>query len=183
MSRIRRGYLHHAQAAFSACGASNLVLLVDGFLNALPPSGALSIKEDKSVNSDPSTTMSEGFLIHDVASTSSEEININGTDLPPKQKLGLESILRSFLILASERDSDGLIRRVLQVLLQVTCTSYACFATQDPATGSLKLKGYGSYDNLRTCDISMAEAKGVAPTILLSHCSITKKVRSCGCHS
>lgn len=136
-----------------------------------------SVKEERAVNSETSTTaLSEGFMSHDVASASSEEININGKEFPQKQKLGLESILRSFLILASERDSDGLIRRVLQVLLQVTCTSYACFAIQDPANGSLKLKGYGSYENLQTCDIPMAEAKEIAPTVLLSHCSITKKV-------
>jgi hypothetical protein len=153
-------------------------LFVDGLLNTLPVSAISSAREEKTLNSETSTTaLSEGFLSHDVASASSEEITTAGKDFPQKQKLGLESILRSFLILASERDSDGLIRRVLQVLLQVTCTSYACFATQDPATGSLKLKGYGSYEDLQTCDIPMAEAKEIAPTVLLSHCSITKKVR------
>lgn len=172
--------MSHAQLAFKACEAQNLVLFVDVLLAKLPQS-RLIIKRDErnSVTESSTIALSEGFLSHDVASANgSEEVhNSNGREADPqKQKLGLESILRSFLILASERDSDGLIRRVLQVLLQVTCTNYACFATQDPATGSLKLKGYGTYDDIKICDITIAEAKEIAPTVLLSHCSITKKV-------
>jgi hypothetical protein len=91
-------------------------------------------------------------------------------------KLDLEKILRSFLLLASERDSAGLIRRVLQVLLQVTCTHYGCFATEDPATGNYRLKAFGSHDNMQSCDKSFIDAKDVAPTVLLSHAIITKKV-------
>ena len=36
-----------------------------------------------------------------------------------QQKIGLESILRTSVLLASETDGEGLIRRVLTVLLQV----------------------------------------------------------------
>jgi hypothetical protein len=179
-SRNRRSLLQHAKLAFGACEATNLVLFVDVLLSELPQSTLIMKRDEKTSMTESSTiALSEGFLSHDVGSVNgSEELNkMDGRESDPsKQKLGLESILRSFLILASERDSDGLIRRVLQVLLQVTCTNYACFATQDPATGSLKLKGYGTYDDIKICDIAIAEAKDIAPTVLLSHCSITKKV-------
>lgn len=103
------------------------------------------------------------------SSTSKESIHGRG-------KLELEEILRSFLILASERNSEGLIRRVLQVLLQVTCTQYACFATHDPVTGSVQLKGYGVYEDIKVCSKSLDAANGLAPGVLLSHVYITRKV-------
>lgn len=182
-ARLKRNYLKHAQLAAKAAGANNLVRFIDVLLPGLPPSPLLYHVDERSGTADVSTitAASEGGLFsQDLASSlsGSEEVNnINGKEFDPQtQKLGLESILRSFLILASERDSEGLIRRVLQVLLQITCTTYACFATQDPATGSLRLKGYGTYKDIKICDIPMSEAKDIAPTVLLSHASITKKV-------
>lgn len=180
-ARLKRDYLKHAQLAFRAAGALNLVRLIDVLLPALPTSPLMHRADERSGTADVSiATPSEGFFSQDVSSSlsgSEEVININGKEFDPQtQKLGLESILRSFLILASERDSEGLIRRVLQVLLQITCSTYACFATQDPATGSLRLKGYGTYKDIKMCDIPLAEAKDIAPTVLLSHASITKKV-------
>lgn len=179
-SRNRRTLLQHAKLAFGACDATNLVLFVDVLLTQLPQSALIMKRDEKNSMTESSTTaLSEGFLSHEVGSVDGSE-NLNKSERREsdlsKQKLGLESILRSFLILASERDSDGLIRRVLQVLLQVTCTSYACFATQDSASASLKLKGYGTYDDIKLCNVPIAEAKQIAPTVLLSHCSITKKV-------
>jgi hypothetical protein len=47
-----------------------------------------------------------------------QEIAINGGG-NLQQKIGLESILRTSVLLASETDGEGLIRRVLTVLLQV----------------------------------------------------------------
>ncbi|KAJ9123034.1 hypothetical protein QFC22_001223 [Naganishia vaughanmartiniae] len=108
----------------------------------------------------------------DLRSTGKTE-STNVTDAKAR-KLDLEKILRGFLLMASERDSSGLVRRVLQVLLQVTCTHYACFATEDPATGLSRLRGFGTYD-IQVCDKSFVEAKDVAPTVLLSHAIITKK--------
>jgi hypothetical protein len=178
---LKRGYLKHGQLAFKAAGAVNIVRFIDVLLPALPPSPVLHHGDERSGITDVSTlSASEAIFSQDITSSlsGSEEVNnINGKDLDPQtQKLGLESILRSFLILASERDSEGLIRRVLQVLLQITCTTYACFATQDPATESLRLKGYGTYKDIKMCDIPISEAKDLAPTVLLSHASITKKV-------
>lgn len=180
-ARYKRSYLKHAQLAFKAAGAVNLVRFVDVLLPGLPPSTLLHQIDERSGTTDVSTiTASEGFFSQDMSSSlsGSEEVNnINGKEFDPQtQKLGLESILRSFLILASERDSEGLIRRVLQVLLQITCTTYACFATQDPATESLRVKGYGTYKDIKLCDVPISEAGDIAPTVLLSHASITKKV-------
>lgn len=36
-----------------------------------------------------------------------------------RSKIGLESVLRTSLLLASEKDAQGLIKRVLSVLMQV----------------------------------------------------------------
>lgn len=36
-------------------------------------------------------------------------------------KLEIGTILRSFLVLASERDSNGLVRQVLEILMRVSC--------------------------------------------------------------
>ena len=92
-------------------------------------------------------------------------------------KLGLEGILRSFLMLASEKDSAGLIRRVLQVLLQVTCTQYACLAIQDPTSGILKLKGYGgAFEDIQVCSKALSDCKSLAPTVVLTHASVSRKV-------
>jgi hypothetical protein len=182
-NRIRRNYLQYAQSAFRACEAKNLVRFADVLLGNLaqPSTLAKKLKPNMSqaTSDSPEDTSSQhsGLLGETESSTFADntyESNIKS------RKLGLEQILRSFLLLASERNSEGLIRRVLQVLLQVTCTSYACFATQDPSTGSLKLKGYGAHDSIETCDIPIAEAKEIAPTVLLSHASITKKVRESG---
>ncbi|KAJ9094752.1 hypothetical protein QFC21_005910 [Naganishia friedmannii] len=179
--RHKRGYLQHAQLAFQAAGALNLVRSTEILLSALPPSTLLFNADGKSVGRSTSVmTSSEDLLSRDVASSldgSDEITNINGKELHPRnQKLGLESILRSFLVLASERDSDGLIRRVLRVLLQITCSNYACFAAQDPATGSMMLKGYGAYEDIAISDVAMSQATDIAPTVLISHASITKKV-------
>lgn len=92
-------------------------------------------------------------------------------------RFGLEEILNSFLLLASEKDSAGLIRRVLQVLLQVTCTHYACLAIHDPSSGLLKLKGYGrAFEEIKICNKSLADCKSLAPTVVLTHASVTRKV-------
>ncbi|KAJ9093692.1 hypothetical protein QFC21_006288 [Naganishia friedmannii] len=176
--RIRRNYLHYAQSAFKACEAKNLVRFADVLLGNSTQSSILTKRLKSNIGQatsdlhEDTSSQHSGLLGETESSTFTDltsESNLKG------RKLGLEQILRSFLLLASERNSEGLIRRVLQVLLQVTCTSYACFATQDPSTGSLKLKGFGAHDSIETCDIPIAEAKEIAPTVLLSHASITKK--------
>ncbi|KAJ9091836.1 hypothetical protein QFC19_008950 [Naganishia cerealis] len=177
-TRMRRNYLHYAQLAFRACDAKNLVRLTDILLGNLPQPSLLATRFKSNLTPAGSdlhedTSSQHSGLLGETESSSltdvSYESNFKG------RKLGLEQILRSFLVFASERNSEGLIRRVLQVLLQVTCTSYACFATQDPSTGSLKLNGYGTYDDIKVCDIPIAEAKDIAPTVLLSHASLSKK--------
>lgn len=179
-NRLRSDYLRHARSAFRACEAVNLVRAIDERSSASESrSGQLldnrpvsSLSSMKSIIS-PSVS---GRLLGDADGNSNSRSSAGRDSAHAPGKLELEEILRSFLILASEKNSDGLIRRVLQVLLQVTCTHYACFATQDSVTGSVQLKGYGTYENIQTCHMSLAVANGLAPTVLLSHVSITKRV-------
>lgn len=139
------------------------------------PAQNRKITSVSSSHSDMLSPSIPGGLVGDTDSKSHSSSTSRET-LHGRGKLELEEILRSFLILASEKNSDGLIRRVLQVLLQVTCTQYACFATHDPVTGSVQLKGYGVYEDIKVCSRSLEAANGLAPGVLLSHVSMTRKV-------
>lgn len=185
-ARQRTSYLQHARLAYQECGAENLVRFVDDQLSIVGSSrlaqnvgiGKASLISSATELGDDSPSNYSGPWGGDVPS-SGNTVNSNNGSVGKTRSLDLEKILRSFLILASERDSSGLVRRVLQVLLQVTCAHYACFATQDAATGFSRLQAYGaSYDDIQLCDKSFVEAKNVAPTILLSHAIMTKKVSS-----
>jgi hypothetical protein len=186
-ARQRISYLHHARLAYQECGADNLVRFIDDQLIILGSSrlaqnvgiGKASLISSATEPGDDSPSNHSGPWGGDVPSSGNTVNSNNGSvgKIGKTRALDLEKILRSFLILASERDSSGLVRRVLQVLLQVTCAHYACFATQDPATGFSRLQAYGtSYDDIQVCDKSFVEAKNIAPTILLSHAIMTKKV-------
>lgn len=179
-SRLRSDYLRHARSAFQACGAANLVRVIDLQLKAISSRSGKRTgnRQLYTMSSTGSAMLSpsipggrEGDADSKSHSSAASKETIHG-----RGKLELEEILRGFLILASEKNSDGLIRRVLQVLLQLTCTQYACFATHDPITGSVQLKGYGVYEDIKVCSISLDAADGLAPGVLLSHVSITRKV-------
>lgn len=188
LNRLRTDYLRHARSAFQACEAVNLVRLADTLASSISGS-----REEGSLASDrrPSSATSflsgsgmyspsnPGDLLREIDTHSRSS---NGKE--PEQRggrLGLEGILNSFLLLASEKNSEALIRRVLHVLLQVTCTHYACLATEDPSSGLLKLKGYGrAFEEIKVCNKSLADAKSFAPTALLTHASIVRKVSKRG---
>jgi hypothetical protein len=128
-----------------------------------------------SVTSGIDTPSNPGDLLREIDNHSRSS---SGKETEQREgKLSLEGILNSFLLLAAEKDSAGLIRRVLQVLLQVTCTHYACLAILDPSSGYLKLKGYGrAFEEIKTCDKSLADCKSLAPTVVLTHASVARKV-------
>ncbi|KAI5455195.1 hypothetical protein NCC49_000012 [Naganishia albida] len=181
MGRLRNEYLLHARSAFQACAAINLVKVVDARL--IPRTSYLAVRVEnqqlQSGSSVKSGSLSpsipgglEGDLGRNSVSSSASKATVQA-----RGKLELEEILRSFLILASEKNSDGLVRRVLQVLLQVTCTQYASFATHDPVSASVQLRGYGTYDDIKVCPIplSLEAASGLAPCLVISHVAVTKK--------
>lgn len=179
-SRLRSNYLRYARSAFQACEAVNLVRVLERRYATIKPrlGNPAQNRKISSVSSSHSATLSPsipGRLAGDNDSKSHSSSASRET-IHGRGKLELEEILRSFLILASEKNSDGLIRRVLQVLLQVTCTQYACFATNDPVTGSILLKGYGTYEDIKVCSRSLESVDGLAPGVLLSHVAITRKV-------
>lgn len=56
----------------------------------------------------------------------------------------------------------------------MTRTTYACLAIQDHAQGTLQLKGYGTHDDIKVCEVPLAEA-GQCPASLLLHVAVTKR--------
>jgi thiamine monophosphate synthase len=58
----------------------------------------------------------------------------------------------------------------------MTRTTYACLAIQDHAQGAMKLKGYGTHDNVTVCEMALTEAGQMCPASLLLHVSVSKKV-------
>jgi hypothetical protein len=161
--------LRHARSAFQLCEAVNLVRFTDTLGVSVPGFR----REPSTVAHQSSAALSVTLREIDNHSRSS-----SGKETEQREgKLSLEGILNSFLLLAAEKDSAGLIRRVLQVLLQVTCTHYACLAILDPSSGLLKLKGYGkAFEEINTCDKSLADCKSLAPTVVLTHASVARKV-------
>jgi hypothetical protein len=173
--------LRHARSAFQLCEAVNLVRFTDtlgvsvpGFRRE-PSTVAHQSSAALSVTSGIDTPSNPGDLLREIDNHSRSS---SGKETEQREgKLSLEGILNSFLLLAAEKDSAGLIRRVLQVLLQVTCTHYACLAILDPSSGLLKLKGYGkAFEEINTCDKSLADCKSLAPTVVLTHASVARKV-------
>lgn len=116
-ARLAAGYEHSARNAYGKCGAVALAGPVrdaaSGSLQSGPNVERLAGHGAASqADSDSLRSMSDAEL------PLVQEIAINGGG-NLQQKIGLESILRTSVLLASETDGEGLIRRVLTVLLQV----------------------------------------------------------------
>ena len=116
-ARLADGYAHSARDAYGKCGAVALAEhprdVASSSLQSLPYMTRLAGHAAASqADSDSLRSTSEAEL------PLVQEIAINGGG-NLQQKIGLESILRTSVLLASETDGEGLIRRVLTVLLQV----------------------------------------------------------------
>jgi hypothetical protein len=117
-ARQAQGYAASARKAYEQGGATNLVhtIRVPGSDIGVPLASvpqALHLNDaDFHVDSSSGKT-----------STEEDSTSTTGSTSSLREEIGLESILRTSVLLASEQDSEGLIKRVLTVLMQVSCTA------------------------------------------------------------
>lgn len=112
--RLASGYSQSARKAYVQCGANNLVRMMGEPVETTESSQPMRhLQECAMVDCDsPRTTSSKSLVDDDISEGADGSISL-------RSKIGLESVLRTSLLLASEKDGEGLIKRVLSVLMQV----------------------------------------------------------------
>ncbi|KAJ9113617.1 hypothetical protein QFC22_005925 [Naganishia vaughanmartiniae] len=182
--RLTQGYAMHARLAYGKCNGFGLVRYVD---KRFPEVAATVTAEGLRANA-PSNfpygqspqlasaafpTVSGGGLRPEPLSESDALSKDAMKEGMLERKLNLESVLRSFLVLASEKSSEMLIQKVLRILMQINRSDWSCLALQDPSTNSLHLRGAGSYDSLKIYDIPISKASALCPTTILLRGSVS----------
>lgn len=112
--RLASGYSQSARKAYLQCGANNLVDMMDGPVEPAESSQPMRhLQERAKGDSDsPRTTSSRSLVDDEIPEGADASVSL-------RSKIGLESVLRTSLLLASEKDGEGLIKRALSVLMQV----------------------------------------------------------------
>lgn len=119
--RIWEGYVRDSQLAFARAGATALIrVITTEFADVFGLGDVMPIKQPV-VNGRATHRDSSEILPHSDSSSGSD-IKTPWTQDEPSalsQRLNFESILKSFLAFASEKDRRKLIKQVLTVLIQV----------------------------------------------------------------
>ncbi len=95
-------------------------------------------------------------------------------------KLNLDSILKTCLVLATEKDKHSLLESLLAILLQLQRADYACLSIQDPSNKDLALDlvAAGSIGAVKTWDgLKLADAGAFCPSSVLLGVATTKQTR------
>ncbi|KAJ9105540.1 hypothetical protein QFC19_003522 [Naganishia cerealis] len=166
----------HAKLAYSKCNGYALVRYVDERFPEVAAVGTAADRESSALPAsvDFSAVSGGGFRSepppeNDTMSTEASKQGVL------ERKLNLESVLRSFLVLASEKSSEMLIQKVLRILMQINRSDWSCLALNDPSTNTLHLRGAGSYDSLKVYDIPISKASSLCPTTILLRGSVSHK--------
>jgi hypothetical protein len=107
--RLVKGYRSSAVDAFQRCGAVGLLIET----SKLDP--IISVKPSKKAG-DPISSVEDTSSVSTIKDDPSQGDNMGALS----EKIGFESVLRTSVLLASEKDEEGLIKRVLSVLMQAS---------------------------------------------------------------
>ncbi|KAJ9096765.1 hypothetical protein QFC21_005035 [Naganishia friedmannii] len=176
----------HARSAYGKCNGFGLVRYVD---QQFPEVAVVVTAEVLRTNPVTNVSHEQSSLQPSTAFSAMSDGGLRleplfESDVRPKdalkegmleRKSNLESVLRSFLVLASERSSEVLIQKVLQILMQINRSDWSCLALQDPLTNTLHLRGAGSYESLKVYDIPINKASALCPTTILLRGSVSHK--------
>ena len=119
-ARLAGDYVQSARKSYEQCGALNLVRALNN-VDATGHRQQIRLAQEGTVSDcgSPATASSKSMPDEDIAGVAAGPSSL-------RSKIGLESVLRTSLLLASEKDGEGLIKRVLSVLMQVRSQISQC---------------------------------------------------------